>query len=341
MSSNVRRAAAGQRARSTGNSSARDTRKSSSRRPASIAFPFGGSRRWIVRSAAEGGFHGPQAGRRETIKADAPKPFQFTLEPLICGIPLKLAVYCENCETISNPRPQRCGVCDSEAVLRVEPVLNRDPDPPAHAAHRLEALSRSGSRCVSRCPFRFTCDQPPRRIIMMSSACRRPGTSPSFWRRYHNSHRASPPAAHRRSLPGSCVNQGFMAMIAEYEKTKKPWQPISSASTGSATISNGKRYVSPHKIRETKPTLAVVNLCSLRLTEQQATGLPMAGREPRFSQKAEPAPAAGGSTPSNFSGKSATRRGFLLHPSHISVAIPLLGIQASNPRKPGRRLGRD
>ena len=59
-------------------------------------------------------------------------------EPLICSIPLKLAVFCENCETISNSRPHRCGVCDSEALLRVEPILNRDPDPPTHAAHRLK-----------------------------------------------------------------------------------------------------------------------------------------------------------------------------------------------------------
>lgn len=58
-------------------------------------------------------------------------------EPLIFSIPLKHAVYCENCETISNSRPHRCGVCDSKAVLRVEPILNRNPDPPAHAAQRL------------------------------------------------------------------------------------------------------------------------------------------------------------------------------------------------------------
>ncbi len=66
------------------------------------------------------------------------KVFPNHSEPLIYSIPLKLAVYCENCETISNSRPHRCGVCDSEAVLRVEPILNRDPDPPAHAAHRLK-----------------------------------------------------------------------------------------------------------------------------------------------------------------------------------------------------------
>jgi len=59
-------------------------------------------------------------------------------ESLIFSIPLKLAVYCENCKTISNSRPQRCGVCDTESVLRVEPILNRGPNPPAHAAHHLK-----------------------------------------------------------------------------------------------------------------------------------------------------------------------------------------------------------
>ena len=44
------------------------------------------------------------------------------------------AIYCENCNTISNSRPYRCGVCGSEAVLRVEPILNREPDPPGRAS---------------------------------------------------------------------------------------------------------------------------------------------------------------------------------------------------------------
>jgi hypothetical protein len=66
------------------------------------------------------------------------KAMPIHFEPLIYSIPLKLAVYCENCETISNSRPHRCGVCDSEAVLRVEPILNGGPDSPAHAAHALK-----------------------------------------------------------------------------------------------------------------------------------------------------------------------------------------------------------
>ena len=36
-----------------------------------------------------------------------------------CSIPLELAVYCFNCNTISNSRPHTCAVWGSETVLRV------------------------------------------------------------------------------------------------------------------------------------------------------------------------------------------------------------------------------
>lgn len=58
------------------------------------------------------------------------KVVEIRAVPLIYSIPLALAVYCENCVTISNSRPDRCGVCGSEAVLRLEPILNRMSDPP-------------------------------------------------------------------------------------------------------------------------------------------------------------------------------------------------------------------
>jgi putative transposase len=49
------------------------------------------------------------------------KVIEIRTESVICNIPLHQALYCENCNTISNSRPYRCGVCGSEAVLRVEP----------------------------------------------------------------------------------------------------------------------------------------------------------------------------------------------------------------------------
>jgi hypothetical protein len=48
-----------------------------------------------------------------------------------CSIPLELAVYCVNCNTISNSQPHKCAVCGSQAVLCVKPILDPDPEPPA------------------------------------------------------------------------------------------------------------------------------------------------------------------------------------------------------------------
>ncbi len=66
------------------------------------------------------------------------KIFELPVQPPICSIPLRQAVYCENCETISNSCLYRCGVCGSEAVLRVEPILNRNPEPPSGAVQRFQ-----------------------------------------------------------------------------------------------------------------------------------------------------------------------------------------------------------
>jgi hypothetical protein len=76
-----------------------------------------------------------------------PKVVEIRAEPAISSIPLRQAIYCENCNTISNSRPYRCGVCGSEAVLLVEPILNRDPDPPGRASSsfRLSLLRAVGA----------------------------------------------------------------------------------------------------------------------------------------------------------------------------------------------------
>jgi hypothetical protein len=67
-----------------------------------------------------------------------PKVVEIRTEPAICSIPLHLAVFCENCNTISNSRPYRCGVCGSGAVLRVEPIFNRNPEPPGQTSFPIE-----------------------------------------------------------------------------------------------------------------------------------------------------------------------------------------------------------
>jgi hypothetical protein len=69
------------------------------------------------------------------------KILQLQAESSIVSIPLSLAMYCENCNTISNSRPHRCGVCGSSAVLFVEPILNPDPDPANRATGRCGSLT--------------------------------------------------------------------------------------------------------------------------------------------------------------------------------------------------------
>jgi len=57
---------------------------------------------------------------------------------------------------------------------------------------------------------------------MMSSARRRPGTSPSFWRRYHSA-QLSIAALSTLKVPSGIVRRpSVQEVIADYEKTKKP-----------------------------------------------------------------------------------------------------------------------
>ena len=53
------------------------------------------------------------------------------------SIPVETAVYCENCETVSNSGRDRCGVCGSEAILSLLHMIDgpppSDPGPAAPA----------------------------------------------------------------------------------------------------------------------------------------------------------------------------------------------------------------
>ena len=55
----------------------------------------------------------------------------------ICAIPLKHAVYCQRCRTVSNSRPSECHLCGSDRVVRLEPILEGSPDPPAQGAQEV------------------------------------------------------------------------------------------------------------------------------------------------------------------------------------------------------------
>jgi hypothetical protein len=63
------------------------------------------------------------------------KIFELPAEQSICCIPLKHAVYCRACLTVSNSRPFVCSLCGSGKVMRLEGVLNGNPDPAAQRCH--------------------------------------------------------------------------------------------------------------------------------------------------------------------------------------------------------------
>jgi hypothetical protein len=56
-------------------------------------------------------------------------------EPGLVSVPIELAVFCENCETVSNSNTRRCGVCGSEQIIELAPLVTHPWDPgPAPAA---------------------------------------------------------------------------------------------------------------------------------------------------------------------------------------------------------------
>ena len=51
-------------------------------------------------------------------------------EPNLISIPLEQAIYCENCETVTNSHRERCGRCGSERVLRLTALIDEPPSGP-------------------------------------------------------------------------------------------------------------------------------------------------------------------------------------------------------------------
>jgi len=57
------------------------------------------------------------------------------VEPGLVSIPVEKAVYCENCEKVSNSAWLRCGICGSEEIVELAPIFGDPTDPgPAPAA---------------------------------------------------------------------------------------------------------------------------------------------------------------------------------------------------------------
>ena len=75
------------------------------------------------------------------------KFFKLPAEQSICCIPLKHAVYCRACLTVSNSRPNECGLCGSGKIVRLDGILQRNPDPPAQScrAARLSLVTAVGA----------------------------------------------------------------------------------------------------------------------------------------------------------------------------------------------------
>jgi hypothetical protein len=56
-------------------------------------------------------------------------------EPGLISIPVERAVYCESCETVSTSAQRRCGVCGSDHIMELAPLVMSPWDPgPAPAA---------------------------------------------------------------------------------------------------------------------------------------------------------------------------------------------------------------
>ena len=51
-------------------------------------------------------------------------------EPNLVSIPVEEAIYCENCETVTNSHRERCGRCGSERVLRLAALIDGPPSGP-------------------------------------------------------------------------------------------------------------------------------------------------------------------------------------------------------------------
>jgi hypothetical protein len=57
----------------------------------------------------------------------------------LVSIPLEKAVYCENCRMVSSSASQRCGLCGSERIDRLAPLIPEPWDPGPLPAHALAA----------------------------------------------------------------------------------------------------------------------------------------------------------------------------------------------------------
>jgi hypothetical protein len=51
-------------------------------------------------------------------------------EPNLVSIPVEQAIYCENCEMVTNSHRERCGRCGSVRILRLATLIDGPPSGP-------------------------------------------------------------------------------------------------------------------------------------------------------------------------------------------------------------------
>jgi hypothetical protein len=61
-------------------------------------------------------------------------------EPGLVSIPVEKAVYCENCEKVSNSAWRRCGLCGSEKIVELASLFIGPSDPGPTPAAALAAV---------------------------------------------------------------------------------------------------------------------------------------------------------------------------------------------------------
>jgi hypothetical protein len=59
------------------------------------------------------------------------KVIEWTERPITAAPRSSWRSIASTAKTISNSRPHECAVCGSQAVLRVQPILDHDSEPPA------------------------------------------------------------------------------------------------------------------------------------------------------------------------------------------------------------------
>ena len=63
-------------------------------------------------------------------------------EPGLVSIPLEKAVYCENCTMVSSSARQRCGLCGSERIVRMAPLIPGAVGPRSGSGARIGRIAR-------------------------------------------------------------------------------------------------------------------------------------------------------------------------------------------------------